>query len=134
MRDPFVAEAGLNAGGYHRVKLLAARFVADAVSEIAIGADLLHRGKTATFVMYGGHAIADEHFRDVSDSSDLALERIGGSVRAADELALSDAVEDALRSVGDTAVEGARGVLVECAPGGFRVRRFTSAISNALEL
>ena len=58
--DPFVAEAGLDAAGDHRVQHLAAGFIADPVQQISARPHLLQRRQIAAFVMHAGHPVAHE--------------------------------------------------------------------------
>ena len=67
--DPFVTEAGLNAGSDHGIQFLPGGFVADAVLEVAIGAHLLHRGKTAAFVVHARYTVTGEHLRNVGEAA-----------------------------------------------------------------
>ena len=114
--DPLVAETGLDAGGDHRLERAAARLVADAMQQIAAGADVLHRLQVAALMVHARQAVARELLRDVRDAVTRALldlrrreggsradlvERSGGEVRdAAVQLALLVLVERAAHRIG----------------------------------
>src|SRR5262245_11500317 len=104
--DPFVSESGLNTGGDHRVKFTAGGFITDAVFQVAIGADPLHRGKTTAFVMYARYSVPREHLGDVGDARDLAVKHRHG-------LPLPHSIENAIGVVGNAAVERSFGISVE---------------------
>ena len=66
--DPVVAETTLDAGADHGLERAAVDLIADAVPEIAAGADILHRRQVAALMMHAGQTVARELFRDVGNA------------------------------------------------------------------
>ena len=81
--DPFVAEAGLDAGIDHRVQHLVLALIADAMQKIAARTHLLQRHQVAALVMHGGEAVFDELLGDEGQTFAVALQLLRGAVRRA---------------------------------------------------
>src|SRR4029450_6765864 len=106
--EPVVAEAAPDAAGDQRVEDAAARFVADAMLQVAAGAHVLYRREVAALVMHGREAVAHEFLGDVRDAIPFSLCAFFGWERRPG----ADAIEHIARQIGGAAVVFAGGIAV----------------------
>src|SRR5262249_24769463 len=107
--DPVVAETSGNTAGDHSFESFAARFEADAVTQVGVRAHVLKREQIAILMVHARETVADELLRDVREAVPAALR----DLRRGECLATANLVEHGARAIRHPAVQTAVLITVE---------------------